>query len=615
MVSVVHLKDFFGRLHPTALAFIGGCVFVAVFGIRYSFIDDGLYEVRDDGIITMSHAKNWVDYGHIGVNPSGGRVEGSSAPIQLFLYALAYALGGMDYDTYSNVQTVVGTLLLGALFILFFRANAAAAVPLTLLAALLLSYHSPFILWHASGMENPVTHVLFLATLLILVWFFERKKIVYPLCFVVFLATISRLDSVLHIAPLLFIFAAFWYAYFRDARGLLFGFAVFLLWASFYCWRYYYFGDFLSNTAHAQAIDPTSLSDANVSLGKRIVARHGGFLLAAMLPLIPFIRRERTIAALSLFIAGLMSTSFFSAIILGPARIDRLRPTSFLALATTLGIVAALYYLRRRKYLPVCGGLVLILFLGIAQRKWMKPYYLDWAIGGFDKIRLEFVELARRESLFRPTVSNPDLGIMSWHKEFNIVDLGLLGSPVMTKIRHRSPGAMTEYFFHFAAPDFIESHSSWSCQYDESIFSRPEFSQYYIPVRTEVTDWTKGNCPSNPDSPSGIWIRKDILKYSDSAERRLIDSLANDLAVEALRDELNQCQSVAGNDCVYVARTAYRFLPEFRAAGKVEELERVFVNSRTKDYDLFLINGYRDGTLHERAIDFIVQNSSRDASF
>ena len=49
----------------------------------------------------------------------------------------------------------------------------------------------------------------------------------------------------------------------------------------------------------------------------------------------------------------------------------------------------------------------------------------------------------------------------------------------------------------------------------------------------------------------------------------------------------------------------YRFLPEFRDRGEIDELNSVFSDSHTREFDLYLINGYRDGQAHEKALDFI----------
>ena len=200
------------------LFLVGGLIFVSFFYWRYADISGELYQGRDDGVITMSHAKNLVEYGFIGVNPSGDRVEGFSAPVQFWAYAAAYALTGIGYGAYAGVQTALGTFLLGAVFILFFKDNRLWAVVATALAALLLSYHYSFMGWHGSGMENAITHVLFLAAVLILFSFARNGRIVYPWAIVVFLAAISRIDSIYYVAPLLAVFSAWWFFTFKGFK-------------------------------------------------------------------------------------------------------------------------------------------------------------------------------------------------------------------------------------------------------------------------------------------------------------------------------------------------------------------------------------------------------------
>ncbi len=221
---------------PWLLPLLGGLIFVLVFSWAYSGIPDSYYQVRDDGVITLSHARNLVDYGFIGVNPSGGRVEGYSAPAQFFLFAWVYTvLPGIDYATYATAQTVVATFLLGALFVLFFQERQALALILTALTALFLAYLRPFLQWHGSGMENAITHVLFLATVLILFSFTRSGRIIYILSVPVFWATISRIESIYHIGPLLVIFAVFWLVSFRSWRGAYFSLLVFGLWGPPWC--------------------------------------------------------------------------------------------------------------------------------------------------------------------------------------------------------------------------------------------------------------------------------------------------------------------------------------------------------------------------------------------
>ena len=201
------------------LAACGG-VFVSVFyGLGYANIPADFYHARDDGVITMSHARNLVEYGFIGVGPSGERVEGYSAPLQLFVVALAYLLTGMHYGTYADMQTLVCTFLLGLVAGVFFHDRKLLGIAASAVLALMLCYQTPFLLWHASGMENAITHVLFAATVYCLFRFSEKGRINYLAVPLVFLASISRVESIFHIFPLLAVFSAYWLVAHRAHAG------------------------------------------------------------------------------------------------------------------------------------------------------------------------------------------------------------------------------------------------------------------------------------------------------------------------------------------------------------------------------------------------------------
>ncbi len=609
---------------PVLLPLIGGLTFVVVFHFAYSGVDDDLYQARDDGVITLSHARNLVEYGFIGVNPSGGRVEGYSAPVQFFLFAAVYAVTGTGYAAYATAQTVVATFLLGALFILFFRKRKVPSLILTGLAALLLAYARPFIEWHGSGMENAITHVLFLATVLTLVSFVRMERIIYPLSCVVFLATISRIESIFHVGPLLVVFGVFWLLALRDWRGIRFAFVVLGLWALFQVWRYHYFGELLPNTAHAQGISvfdnlrPWLRLDVDhmqraATRARDMLEVHGGIVLLLALPATLVVSRRRETVLLLLLIGTLVLTAALNESVFGRDRIDPNRTTTHVAVFSALGsallLFACLDNRRRALWAAPALGLVVVVVFGMNV---VPPYHLGWSTASFEIHRDKFADIAAAEDLPRATVANPDLGAMSYHKQFNIVDLGRIGSPIMART---SGPVRADYLFDFAAPDIIESHSAWSCGYDGELFSDPRFEKRYQPVETWVTDWTRKWCTSNPESQSGFWIRSAILKSSESAERQLIDRMAADPSAERLRDELAKCQAIEDPDyqnCVYVARTAWRFLPELRKQRQVDALDDIFSSSLSAAFDRSLINGHRDGQAHRDAVEFIWDNYLRE---
>ncbi len=596
------------------LAVIGGLLFLAVFHWRYSQIPDHLYEARDDGVITMSHAKNLVDYGFIGVNPSGPRVEGYSAPVQMFAYALAYAATGVSYDTYARLQTLAATFALGALFITFFKEARSArgglwAVGLTALGALMLSQLTSFIEWHGSGMENAITHALMLATLLILIEAGRTGRVSYWLAPVVFLASISRVEAIYYVGPMVLAFTGFMLLARRSRRGAIFAALVFGLWAAFNLWRYVYFGDMIPNTAYAQGISLTErvsdlldldpyLIERSRNISNALFSAHGGYLILLTAPLMLLHTHRERVHTFAL-VCALVFAAYASPFVFGGARLDVNRTTTHLAVAVVIGVALLIYHARTNRLFLWAAPALLAVGFAVFSVNRAEPYGLCCVTWGFDRFRQEFTDIAERESLPRPMVANPDLGVMSWSKQFNVVDLGKLGDPLLARLVESA--IVAEYALDFAAPDMIEVHDGWSCEYDDAILSSPKFARLYRPVRADLMGRAKEHCASNPESPTGVWVRRDILKESKSRERRLIDDLMAELSVERVAAELRECQRDPGASCVYAARSAYRFLPEFRDMGAIDDLVDIFSTSRTREFDLYLITGYMDGQQARRA--------------
>ena len=589
---------------------LGGLLFVLIFHWAYSDIPGEFYQTRDDGVITMSHARNLVDYGFIGVNPSGGRVEGYSAPVQLFLYAAAYAVTGIGYAAYSEAQTVAATFLLGALLTLFFQERKILTLGLTGVAAVFLTSLRPFLLWHGSGMENAVTHVLVLGAVLALISSIRRGRLHYWLTVPIFLASISRIEGIYHIGPLLMVFGGFWLVAFRDWRGIRFSLMVLKLGVLFQLWRFLYFGDLWPNTAYAQNISVADNLRPWLSLNwehlretifraNEMLDFHGGMVPLLAIPTLLMLSRSRETVLLVLLLGVLVLTGAFNEEVFGPARIDPPRTTTHLAIVSALGIFVFLRLLvLHRSIRWTTPTVVGILMFGTNH---VELYQAGWV--GEDKAVQKPVEVAASENLPRPTVTNPDLGVMSWHKKFNTVDLGRLSSPLMAILPRRYD---VEYLINYASPDILMLHGFWSCHYHD-LTSDPRFNERYTPIETWVSSWVRQHCRAAPESLSGIWVRTAVLKSSQSAERLLIDHVKIDLSIRRLREELDLCQSLTAglHDCIYVARTVWRFLPEFRNLGQIDELEEIFATSRTAPFDLSLITGFRDGQAHQAAARFI----------
>ena len=308
---------------------------------------------------------------------------------------------------------------------------------------------------------------------------------------------------------------------------------------------------------------------------------------------------------LFLMLGTIALTTYIAPFVFGPARLDFLRTATHLAVTTVLAIALVPYLiLNAKRYFLRGAPILLIVGAAAVWITYVEPYDLCCSATGFNLFREKFDQIAQEESLPRPTVANLDIGLISYHKQFNIVDLGYLGSPVMAKLKS-SPELVSDYLFGFIAPDIIEMHGSYSCWSYPYLFTDPRLETNYMPREIRASPYIKEHCPG-AGVQSGYWVRKDVLESSDSRERRLIDDLQNSLSPERLAEELEACQSSLRDQCIYVARAAYRFLPEFRQRGHVDELNDIFLSSRTKEFDLYLINGYKDGQLHEDAVIFVL---------
>lgn len=596
------------RLAGIGIALVGACLFAFVFSYRLSDVPADNYQFRDDAVITLSHARNLVEFGFIGVSPSGERVQGFSAPLQFWIAAAIYRVVPFEYATFLGWQSVVGTLLLGTLVAVLLVAGATnfgvirlGLVVLALAAsAVVLASSRAFLLWHASGMEN----VYKCAALLGLLWALDRalreKRGLLFAAGLTFIASLTRADAVVPVAALVGTFVVLWWWRYRDVRGML----VILLggsaWVVYKFVEYSYFGSWTPNTAAGQGIDVAdriqyALSAPGLALRDYAAwgLRVGGSLQASQLMLLPVVvwiardrlARERALLVCAGSIACVAQFAFF-----GTARMDEARTVTELALYATLSVpfvLLASKTLETRQTLTAC---VLLPVLAVVfSLRAPDRTVVGWGTADFEVVSSEIFEWARIEGLHRPLVANPDLGALSWRKTFNVADLGRLGSVALA----RTP-APVEYILRVVLPDFVEMHDEWACHYG-TIFSDADFASAYEPFVSIRTPWLDANCPEFPGARTGLWIRRDVRRSSLSAERRFIDEFGGDLSNERLRSELESCLSLSGErPCGYVGRTVFRFLPELRRLGHYQQVKAMFAGSSRLRLELAFISSWED---------------------
>jgi hypothetical protein len=591
---------------------MGSFLILVVFLLRYIGINSDLYMFRDDGIITLSHAKNWVDYGFIGVNPSGGIVEGFSAPLQFLFFSVVYFISGMNYAVFMSLMVVTCTLLMGAVYLYFFQLEKKIIFLIALLFSGFLISITPFVMWHGSGMENAITHLTFLSTVLILICFFDKKKINFYLILIPFLASISRTESIFHIFPVLLIFSIVWFFSEKNFKGLFFTSGVMGLWIVFQYIRYWYFGDIQPNTAYAQDIsvkwrlqkllelDMDTLRNA-YEVVENFLRYYGGWFLI-FIGFFPFLDLKSRYLKIALLSLVLVLTGFLHPFIFGQSRLDIFRANSHIPIFISLLLFGIFFSLKSKKVGNVFLGCIFIFSIFYYQKGYKEPYNLCCQSKGFDEIHQAFVSVAKNENILRPTIANPDLGIMSWYKDLNVLDLGMLGSPILAQTK--DPKLVANYIFNYAAPDLIESHDVWSCSYYTAIFTDPRFKKTYLVVKEDFVRYGS-SCGGRP-LPVGIWIRKDVLKDSKSSERLFLNKLQQNIDISIVSDELQSCQLL--ENCNYVSRTVYRFLPEFKSNEQFDQLIEIFSKfPTTNDVDWYLLKGSIEKNLHQQALKYLAK--------
>ena len=214
-------------------------------------------------------------------------------------------------------------------------------------------------------------------------------------------------------------------------------------------------------------------------------------------------------------------------------------------------------------------------------------YYLGWDTSGFNNTRKQFLTAADNNDIHRATVSNPDLGILSWYKQFNVVDLGMIGSPLITAIQPDE--RLERYYFNYIAPDIIETHEWYSVKYS-FLWNSDIFKELYIPVN-KITYHN-----NNLNFPQGIWIRKDILIDSNSEERLFYNRLRENLTLETVKQEFKNLQDKGDNNSAYISRTIYKFIPELIETGLYYSTIELFNQYNVSDFDYYIITCRNDAT-------------------
>lgn len=217
--------------------------------------------IHDDAFITFRTVDNFTHGYGLRWNPVE-RVQTYTHPLWMFVVSACYVVTQEVFLTVIALSLVlsVGTVLL----IAFGAARSPAAA---CLAVVVLTLSKAFVDYSTSGLENPLTHVVFAAFLVLL---FRREMsltTLYLLASLAALGAVNRMDTALLYLPVL-VFALFTVERTRGVAVIAAGFLPFVLWEIF---SLFYYGFLFPNTAYAK------LFAAGVTGGE--LARHGWYYL------------------------------------------------------------------------------------------------------------------------------------------------------------------------------------------------------------------------------------------------------------------------------------------------------------------------------------------------
>jgi arabinofuranosyltransferase len=218
---------------PAVLAALSLVLFVVVLLRNACLVDDTYIGLRTVDNFVNGYGLTWN---------IAERVQAYTCPLWILLVSAAYFVTREAYFTTVFLSAAVSLLALAFVF------RAARSVPHAVLAVLLLTFSKAFMDYSASGLENPLAHLL-------VAWFFctfvcreSNPRTLLLLSFIAALGVVNRMDCLLVFAPAL---VYTWYRV-RGWKGLALmalGFVPFLLWE---CFSLFYYGFLFPNTAYAK---------------------------------------------------------------------------------------------------------------------------------------------------------------------------------------------------------------------------------------------------------------------------------------------------------------------------------------------------------------------------
>jgi arabinofuranosyltransferase len=209
--------------------------------------------VSDDAFITFRSIENFM-HGYGPVYNVGERVQTFTHPLWMFMQSIAYTLTGWFQPPFGLNQlffwNIAISLGLSLAAVAHFAFKVARPANMAVLGLLVLSLSKAFVDYSTSGLENPLSH--FLAVLFFgysLLGKKDDRRYAIGLSFLVALATLNRMDTLLIYLPALGLVVWQSANKLRTILAMLAGFLPLIVWELF---SLFYYGTPFPNTASAK---------------------------------------------------------------------------------------------------------------------------------------------------------------------------------------------------------------------------------------------------------------------------------------------------------------------------------------------------------------------------